>query len=71
MLRRIHELLKLRNDFGFETTLASKGHTHIIHEAKKLGYTVVLIYFLLESPDLSRARVNSRGKSPGVGQKIE
>ena len=65
MLGRIRELLKGKNDFGFETTLASRGHVHIIRQAKKMGYTVVLIYFWLESPDLARARVKSRVEKGG------
>ncbi len=65
MLGRIRELLRGKNDFGFETTLASKGHVHIIRQAKRLGYTVVLIYFWLESHDLARARVQARVEKGG------
>ena len=65
MLGRIRELLKGKNDFGFETTLSSKGHAHLIRQAKKLGYTVVLIYFWLESAGLARARVKARVKKGG------
>lgn len=43
MLTRIKDLLKGRNDFGFETTLASRNYVRVIAQAKKLGYTVVLI----------------------------
>lgn len=65
MLGRIRELLRGKSDFGFETTLASKGHAHIIRQAKRLGYTVVLIYFWLESYDLARARVQARVEKGG------
>ena len=58
-------MLRGKNDFGFETTLASKGHAHIIQQAKRLGYTVVLIYFWLESDDLARARVKARVEKGG------
>ncbi len=60
MIERIQDLLKTKSDFGFETTLASKGNASLIHQAKKLGYTVVLIFFWLESIDLAKARVSER-----------
>lgn len=34
MLSRIQELLKGKNDFGFETTLATKSYVGVIHHAK-------------------------------------
>ena len=40
MLRRIKELLKGKNDFGFETTLASKTNTQLIARAKEGGYSI-------------------------------
>jgi predicted ABC-type ATPase len=60
MLNRIWELLKGRNDFGFETTLATKSHAHVIREAQKVGYKAVLLFFWLESVDLAKARVKAR-----------
>lgn len=65
MLGRIRELLKGKNDFGFETTLASKGHAHIVRQARKIGYTVVVIYFWLETVDLAKARVKARVEKGG------
>lgn len=68
MLTRIKDLLKGRNDFGFETTLASRNYVRVIAQAKKLGYTVVLIYFWLESVDLAKARVEKGGHNiPSTG----
>jgi len=60
MLNRIKELLKFKNDFGFETTLATRSYVSLIHDAKRQGYTVVLLYFWLESIDLAKARVRER-----------
>ncbi len=65
MLKRIKELLTRKNDFGFETTLATRSYVHIIRQAKKQGYTVVLIYFWLESVDLAKARVKTRVEKGG------
>ncbi len=65
MLNRIKELLKAKNDFGFETTLATRSYVALIADAKKKGYSVTLIYFWLESVDLAKARVKARVKKGG------
>jgi predicted ABC-type ATPase len=65
MLNRIKELLKARNDFGFETTLATRSYVPLISDAKKKGYSVTLIYFWLESAELAKARVKARVEKGG------
>ena len=65
MLNRIKGLLKEGRDFGFETTLASKSYVPIIQHAKKRGYSVVLIFFWLESVGLAKSRVLERVKKGG------
>lgn len=65
MLNRIKELLKGKKDFGFETTLASRNYVPLIREAKNQGYTVVLIFFWLESVGLAKARVKARVQKGG------
>lgn len=60
MLHRIKELLKVKGDFGFETTLSTRSYVHLIGKAKDLGYAVVLMYFWLDSIDLAKARVKAR-----------
>lgn len=65
MLHRIKELLKAKGDFGFETTLSTRSYVHLIGNAKDLGYTVVLMYFWLDSVDLAKARVKARVESGG------
>ena len=65
MLHRIKELLKEGGDFGFETTLATRSHAPLIRHAKALGYSVVLIFFWLESLDLAKNRVRERVKNGG------
>jgi len=56
MLNRIKELLKIRKDFGFKTTLSAKSYVSLISDARRQGYTIVLIYFWLDSIDLAKAR---------------
>ncbi len=45
MLARIKELLNEKNDFAFETTLATRSYVSLINDAKRKGYTTVLIFF--------------------------
>jgi len=65
MLARIQELLNGKNDFGFETTLATRSYVGLIKQAKRQGYTIVLIYFWLESVELTSARVKARVEKGG------
>ena len=65
MLFRIQELLKGKNDFGFETTLVTKSYVGAIHHAKQQEYTIVLIYFWLESVELAKARVTTQVEKGG------
>jgi predicted ABC-type ATPase len=57
MLSRIHELIERREDFAFETTLATKSYLSFIRKAKQAGYFVSLVFFWLESPELAIERV--------------
>jgi predicted ABC-type ATPase len=41
------------------------GDVFLERQTKRLGYTVVLIYFWLESEDLARARVKARVEKGG------
>jgi predicted ABC-type ATPase len=60
MLQRINELLKKQEDFAIETTLATRSYVQTIKKAKDNGYNITLIYFWLNSPELSIARVKRR-----------
>jgi predicted ABC-type ATPase len=60
MLARIEELLQGKNDFAFETTLATRSYVGLIERAKLLGYKVILIFFWLETVELAKARVKAR-----------
>ncbi|WP_249219825.1 zeta toxin family protein [Chitinophaga sp. HK235] len=65
MLKRIHQLLEEKEDFAFETTLATRSYKSLVEKAKKAGYKVVLLYFWLSSPALAKERVANRVKKGG------
>jgi predicted ABC-type ATPase len=65
MLERIHQLAKLKKNFAFETTGASKTFAKFISSCKSNGYHVTLVFFWLHSPDLAIERIESRLKKGG------
>lgn len=65
MIYRIEELLRQKQDFAIETTLATKSYVSFIKKAQKLGYFVTLLYFWLSSPELAIKRVEDRVRSGG------
>lgn len=71
MLDRIKELADEQVDFAFETTLASRSFGQFIENCQKSGYSVHLIYFWLESPELAIQRVEERVKKGGHNIPIE
>lgn len=60
MLERIQELMHEAVDFAVETTLATKTYVGLVKEAQAKGYTVLLVYFWLNSPQLAADRVRKR-----------
>lgn len=60
MLRRVEELLGRGETFALETTLATKIYQQKIRVAQQQGYTVILLYFWLNSPALAQERVKTR-----------
>lgn len=65
MLQRIDYLLKSRETFAIETTLATKSYKNTIEKAKALGYAVILLFFWLPSPQMAEQRVAMRVKEGG------
>ena len=65
MLMKIRYLLKRGQDFAIETTLATRTLMKIVKQAQAAGYTVTLLYFWLNSPDLAVARVRARVEAGG------
>jgi len=65
MLERLDTLTNLGSDFAFETTLSARHFVKFLRNCKNVGYTVNLIYFWLESPELAILRVRRRVESGG------
>ena len=60
MLTRIKELIELKQDFVFETTLSTISYVKLLNQAKLKGYSISLHYFWLDSPELAIDRVKNR-----------
>lgn len=65
MLMKIRYLLKREQDFAVETTLATRTLLKTVKMAQNAGYTVTLLYFWLNSPDLAVERVRARVEAGG------
>ena len=65
MLIRIQDLIKLKVDFSFETTLSGRHFINLINKAQEQGYFVTLVFFWLNSVDLAIKRVKIRVSEGG------
>ena len=65
MIAKTRYLLKKRLDFGIETTLATRTILKTVKMAQEAGYTVTLLYFWLNSPELAIERVKARVATGG------
>lgn len=65
MIMKIRYLLKRQMDFAVETTLATRTLMKTVKMAQDAGYTVTLLYFWLNSPELAVERVRARVESGG------
>ena len=65
MLMKIRYLLSRHQDFAVETTLATRTLLKTVKQAQTAGYTVTLMYFWLNSPDLAVERVRARVEAGG------
>ena len=65
MLMKINYLLDRKADFAVETTLATRSLLQIVRQAQRLGYESTVLYFWLNSPELSIERVRDRVVSGG------
>lgn len=65
LVDRIQALEQNRQDFAFETTLATKMLTTRVRSWRDSGYEVNLVYFWLQSEELAVARVESRVRAGG------
>lgn len=60
ILGRWRELLAMRRDFAFESTLSGRTYASMLAEAKKAGYRIRLAYLWLPHVRLSLQRVRQR-----------
>lgn len=65
MLERLETLSQSGCDFAFETTLAARNFANFLRKSKLRGYTINLIFFWLQSPELAIERVRRRVESGG------
>jgi predicted ABC-type ATPase len=65
MITKIRYLLKKQKDFAVETTLATRTLLKTVRMAQNAGYTVTLLYFWLNSPELAIERVRARVEAGG------
>lgn len=65
MLEWMRELVRDRQIFGFETTLAARSYASWISELRADGYECHLVFVSLRDPDLAVSRVADRVRRGG------
>lgn len=65
MLHRLRTLVDQRANFALESTLAGRAYAPWLRSIRVSGYTVHLIYYWVDSPDLAVARVAERVRQGG------
>jgi len=65
MLEMIHDFVKRKESFAFESTLSGRGYSRLIPEWQSAGYLVKLIYLSLPSGEMAVERVLIRVKQGG------
>ena len=62
---RTEECFKKQQSFAIESTLSGLGHIKIIKKAQSLGYSVVIAYVFVDSPQVCINRIKARVKNGG------
>ncbi len=65
MLLKMNYLFARKEDFAIETTLATRSLKRMIVKSRAQGYSVTILYFWLNSPELAIERVRARVASGG------
>lgn len=65
MLLKMNYLFNRKEDFAIETTLATRSLKRMIDKSRAQGYSVTILYFWLNSPELAIERVRARVASGG------
>lgn len=64
-LNEVRRHVQARHDFGFETTLAGRGHLRLIRRLKTSGWRIELIYLALPDAEMAKLRVAERVRHGG------
>ena len=64
-LEKIQRLIQAEKNLIIEVTLAGRGFQRIVHQLKRVGYTVTIVFIFLKSPDMCIARVRNRVMAGG------
>ena len=62
---RTEECFKKQQSFVIESTLSGLGHIKTIKKAQSLGYSVVIAYVFVDSPQVCINRIKARVKNGG------
>lgn len=65
VIKRLDELIKLRGDFVYETTLSSHQSLDVLRRCRSAGYRVGLMFVALSDADLHVRRVRERVEQGG------
>lgn len=65
MLEEIHEHVRRRESFAYETTLSGRSYAQMIPEWRASGFVVKLFFLRLTSAELAIARVRQRVREGG------
>jgi predicted ABC-type ATPase len=60
VITRIRDYLARGESFGLETTLAGKNYLDVMEQARRIGFTVRLVYICLDRPERNVQRVSER-----------
>ncbi len=64
-LSGIHEQVRRRADFGFETTLSGRGYVKLFMDLRQKGYVLKLFYLWIPDVALSLKRITNRVRLGG------
>ena len=65
LLSQVHEFIKQKVDFAFETTLAGRSYVNLIKEAKSRGYSIHIFFLWISDVKLTSERIRQRVRAGG------